>query len=161
MQHAARLVDGEYGQDGPAILAKHIDPTTHLSFTNHAMQAHRLESVGRLAGGIAHDVNNILTVVAGAADILHRRSADEPGAQTVVQMLKNSADRGKTLVDRLLAFTQAQDLKPEPLDLNAVTAALVADTYERYGEAVRTTHPPASAPLIAFADRAALYASVR
>lgn len=84
------------------------------------LRAHQLESVGRLAGGVAHELNNMLTPILGYGDMLIQDlSADEPGRAMVEQILL-SARRCRDLVSQLLAFASRQALEMRPVDLNEV-----------------------------------------
>ncbi len=80
-------------------------------------QAHKLEAVGRLAGGIAHDYNNILTVIRGNAQslLLHEQYASL--GRDALEHIDRAAARGSLLTARLLAFSQRQILQPESVDL--------------------------------------------
>jgi PAS domain S-box-containing protein len=81
-------------------------------------QAHRMESVGRLAGGVAHEANNQMSVILGASEfILQRRDVPEP-ARADVEFIQKAAERTAAVTAQLLAFSRRQVLKPEVLDLN-------------------------------------------
>lgn len=92
-------------------------------------QAQRMESIGRLAGGISHDFNNLLTVINGyAAMLLCREDLDGPARQSIVQISK-AGDRAAELTRQLLAFSKRQILQPVPLDLNQ----LIRDSETMFG----------------------------
>ncbi len=83
-------------------------------------QLQKMEAVGRLAGGVAHDFGNLLTVIHVRAQLaLHRLGAGEPARQDI-EMLDATAARAGGLVKQLLAFSRKQVLQPRVLDLNAV-----------------------------------------
>ncbi len=83
-------------------------------------QAQKLEAIGRLAGGVAHDFNNILTLIIGyAATLLNRPDLDVDGRASVENILK-AAERASSLTRQLLAFGRKQTMAPVVLDLNAV-----------------------------------------
>ena len=86
-------------------------------------QAERMEMVGRLAGGIAHEVNNQMTVVFGAADFLSRHL---PGPQEREDLgfIQRAARRTATITRQLLAYSRRQILQPQTVDLNVVIAGL-------------------------------------
>ena len=87
-------------------------------------QAHKMEAVGRLAGGVAHDFNNLLTIIRGHSDLLlDRMSGAEPSRHSVEQIQK-AAGRAVSMTRQLLAFSRMQVLQPRVLDLNAVLADL-------------------------------------
>src|ERR1051326_6576917 len=86
------------------------------------MQAQRIEAIGRLAGGVAHDFNNILGVIIGYSELL-MGCADVAGdqAEGLVEIRK-AAERGAAVTHQLLAFSRKQVLEPKVLDLNAVVS---------------------------------------
>ena len=87
-------------------------------------QAHKMEAVGRLAGGVAHDFNNVLTAIFGYADLLlDQFSADDP-RRADVQEIRRSAERAAALTRQLLAFSRKQMMQPRVLNLNDVIASL-------------------------------------
>ena len=83
-------------------------------------QMQKMEAVGRLAGGVAHDFGNLLTVIHVRAQLaLHRLGPAEPARQDI-ELLDETAARAGALVHQLLAFSRKQVLQPKVLDLNAV-----------------------------------------
>jgi two-component system, cell cycle sensor histidine kinase and response regulator CckA len=83
-------------------------------------QAQRLEAIGRLAGGVAHDFNNILGVVSGYCTLIDQRlGANHPVASFLTQ-IRAVSDRGAALIRQLLAFSRKQAVQPSVLDLNQV-----------------------------------------
>src|SRR5436190_13959317 len=81
----------------------------------HEMQ--KLESLGQLTGGVAHDFNNVLAAVLGNLDVLSRRPASDPEALRFIDGAIKAAERGASLTKRMLAFARRQELKPEAVDL--------------------------------------------
>ena len=92
------------------------DVTERRNLEERLSQSQRLESVGRLAGGMAHDLNNILTAVLGNAELL--TSALPAGAAEELAEITRSSLRARDLVQQLLAFARKQVLAPKVLDLN-------------------------------------------
>lgn len=85
-------------------------------------QSQKMESIGRLAGGVAHDFNNILVVILGYSDLLlNRLEADAPFYEDIVQ-IKRAGERAAGLVRQLLAFSRQQILQPVVLNLNEIVA---------------------------------------
>lgn len=80
--------------------------------------ARKMEAVGRLASGVAHDFNNLITVIAGAADRLQERLANQTGAQDLLNIIHDAANHASGLTGQLLAFGRRQVLHPVPLCLN-------------------------------------------
>jgi PAS domain S-box-containing protein len=84
------------------------------------LQAQKLETVGRLVGGVAHDFNNRLLVIMGYADLLKRGSAHDSVLASHAEVVVSSARRAADLTRQLLAYSRRQVLRPRPADLNAV-----------------------------------------
>ena len=82
--------------------------------------ARRMESIGLLAGGVAHDFNNMLTPILGNAEILLQELAADDERRGRVEHIVRAAERSKDLVRQLLAFARRQTLEMRPLDINAV-----------------------------------------
>ena len=91
---------------------------------DHLRQAQRIEAVGNLAGGVAHEVNNMMTAVIGFGGfVLKRLPEDHPSRPDVTEMVK-AATRAAGVTRQLLAFTRQQVLQPSVLDINAVITEL-------------------------------------
>jgi PAS domain S-box-containing protein len=89
------------------------------------IQSQKIESVGRLAGGIAHDHNNMLGVILGHADLAILKIKDNSSLLNHLQEIHNAAQRSAELTQQLLAFARRQTIAPRVMDLNAaVTATL-------------------------------------
>jgi len=86
-------------------------------------EAQKLETIGQLTGGVAHDFNNLLTPIIGSLDLLARR-APEPRAAKLIDGALTAAERAKTLVQRLLAFSRRQSLESRAVDLAALIAGV-------------------------------------
>jgi two-component system cell cycle sensor histidine kinase/response regulator CckA len=105
-------------------------------------QAQKMEAVGRLAGGVAHDFNNMLAVISGYTDLalmnLDRSDPTYPDIQEVAKAARRSAD----LVRQLLAFARQQTIAPRALDLNEAIASLLKMLHRLIGEDVALTWTP-------------------
>jgi PAS domain S-box-containing protein len=94
-------------------------------------QSQKLESMGQLTGGVAHDFNNLLTPIVGSLDMLQRRGIGGEREQRLIGGALQSAERAKTLVQRLLAFARRQPLQPAAIDVPSLVegmADLIAAT---------------------------------
>ena len=78
-------------------------------------QSQKMESLGRLTGGVAHDFNNLLTPIVSCLDLLHRQH-DDPRSRRLIDGAMASAQRAAALVKHLLAFARRQTLDPRPTD---------------------------------------------
>jgi PAS domain S-box-containing protein len=96
------------------------DVTEHRVAEERLRQAHRMESVGRLAGGVAHEANNQMSVVLGASSFILRRTDVPEPVRADVEFIQKAAERTAAVTAQLLAFSRRQILKPEVLDLNAL-----------------------------------------
>jgi PAS domain S-box-containing protein len=90
----------------------------------HLRDVQRIESVGRLAGGVAHEVNNQMTVALGCADYLLRRHDLPPAALSDVRHIREAAERSAAITQQLLAFGRRQLLRPQVVDLNDLVTRL-------------------------------------
>ncbi len=97
-----------------------IDITERKHLESQFRHSQKMEAVGHLAGGVAHDFNNFLTIITGYSQMIHRKlDAGSPMRAHVEEILK-SGERAAALTRQLLAFSRRQDFCPQTLDLNAV-----------------------------------------
>ena len=87
-------------------------------------QAHKMEALGRLAGGVAHDFNNLLTVIRGHSDLLLDRLQPGDALYRNSQQIRQTADRAASLTRQMLAFSRMQVLQPKVLDVNELIAEM-------------------------------------
>ena len=85
-------------------------------------QAHKMEAVGRLAGGVAHDFNNLLTIIRGHSDLLMDRADSDDNIRRNIEQVQKAANRAVAMTRQLLAFSRKQVLQPRIVDLNSVVA---------------------------------------
>ncbi len=85
-----------------------------------AFLAQRMEIVGRLTGGIAHELNNVLTVITGTIGILAEAVADRPDLAAITGLIDQAAARGADLTAYLIAFTRGRSSQPAEVDVNAL-----------------------------------------
>lgn len=102
------------------------DITSRKQAEEHYRQTDRLEAVGRLAGGIAHDLNNMLMSILGSAAFVSRRLAPDSGEVSELQRLTLAANRSAKLTQQLLAFARRDMIQPQVVDLNAVVTDAVS-----------------------------------
>jgi PAS domain S-box-containing protein len=87
-------------------------------------QSQKMDAIGQLTGGVAHDFNNVLTVITGTIDILRDGMADRPELAAVAQLMEDAATRGAEITSQLLTFARRQPLEPRVIDVNG----MVTDT---------------------------------
>ena len=107
-------------------------------------QSQKMEAIGRLAGGLAHDLNNVLTVIAGYTEMqLGSLPATDPNRSHATQIMQ-AAERATALTHQLLAFSRRQVLQPKALDLNLVVSSLETLLRRLIGEDVEVAFTPAA-----------------
>jgi nitrogen-specific signal transduction histidine kinase/TolB-like protein/FixJ family two-component response regulator len=102
-------------------------------------QAQKMESLGRLTGGVAHDFNNLLTVVLGNAAALRVNAEARGDAEAIrrAEMIERAAERGGRLAAQLLAYSRKQMLRPETISVYQIISATTELLAQAAGEAVR------------------------
>lgn len=107
-----------------------------LSQQRSVQHAQRLESVGQLTGGVAHDFNNLLAVITGCLELLKVRAGENRPVIELADRALTAAERGATLIQRLLAFSRRQMLNPESTDVNALLGDVLELTRRSLGEQI-------------------------
>ncbi len=85
-------------------------------------QSQKLDAIGKLTGGVAHDFNNMLTVITGTTETLVTGLTDRPALQQTAQLIDQAAERCSELIQHLLAFARRQPLHPRNVDVNATVS---------------------------------------
>lgn len=96
------------------------DVTERQQLETQLRQAQKMEAIGQLAAGVAHDFNNILTVISGHCELLATGSPSDRSWQDSIAEIRRSTELGSASIQQLLAFGNRQILEPKILDLNAV-----------------------------------------
>jgi len=113
------------GADSRAVLTGFVrDITERRLLEEQLRQSQKLEAIGRLAGGVAHDFNNILMSIMGAADLLLMQMRRDDPAKDEANEIKQSVDRGAGLTRQLLAFSRRQSTRPRLFALDAVVRGM-------------------------------------
>ena len=129
-----------------------VDITDRQRLETQLRQAQKMEAVGRLAGGVAHDFNNVLTVISGFSDLLLRQLGPGHVAHQDLEEIRNAADRATALTRQLLAFSRKNVVAPRVIDLNQVVANLERLLRRLVGEDIVLTTALAAQPAWVKAD---------
>ena len=108
------------------IVATYRDTTEKRRLQEALVHSQRLDAVGRLAGGVAHDFNNLISVINGYCQILAGQIADNPQALREVEEIHKAGQKAATLTRQLLAFGRRQPMNPRVINLNQI----VRDNHE-------------------------------
>ncbi len=100
------------------------------------LRAARMEAVGQLAGGVAHDFNNLITVINGFSDLMLQKTPAEDPHHRYLQQIRGAGERAAAVTRQLLVFSRKDDAKVELVDLNAVLAGLHKMLAMLVGEAI-------------------------
>ncbi len=116
-------------------------------------QSQKMEAMGSLTGGVAHDFNNLLTPIIGGLDMLQRKSVGGEREQRLIAGALHSAERAKTLVQRLLAFARRQPLQARAVDIGALVSGMAELVASTSGPQTRVTVDLAEKLPAALADQ--------
>jgi PAS domain S-box-containing protein len=136
------------------------DVTDQRRTEDQLRQAQKMEAVGQLTGGMAHDFNNILTAVIGNLDLAAARLPEDDKALTHCRLALNAALSGAELVKRLLAFSRRQALRPEPTRVEAVIDGVMPLLRRTLGEHIRIKLSSPARLWPALADTAQLESAI-
>ena len=127
------------------------DITEELRRDEMLRHSQKMDAMGQLTGGVAHDFNNLLMPIIGSLDMLQRKGVGDQRSQRMIDGALQSAERAKTLVQRLLGFARRQPLQPEPIDLPVLVLGMESLLASTVGPRVRISYdleadlPPAVA----------------
>ena len=108
---------GVRGLGEAAVLLSLADTTEETRLKRQVAQATKMQAVGQLAGGVAHDFNNVLTAIIGYCDLMLLRHTPGDSDYDDIQQIKANSNRAASLTRQLLAFSRQQTLQPEVLQL--------------------------------------------
>ncbi len=148
-------VRDEHGQVVSYVAIK-LDVSRQKQLESQLLQSQKLEAIGQLAGGVAHDFNNILSVIMLQNEMLVSRNDLSSEVQEALGEIRVAAERAAKLTRQLLLFSRRQVMQPRLLDLNEVVAGLLKMLQRLIGEDLQIhliLHP---APLVTNADPAML-----
>jgi signal transduction histidine kinase len=119
------------------VLAIFHDVTEHRLAEQRSNQSERLAAIGRLTGGVAHDFNNILTVIIGRSGLLLAQLAPDSPDKTSIEEIDRAAQRAAGLTRQLLAFSRKQILQAKVMDLNTVVTDIESMIRRLIGEDIQ------------------------
>ncbi len=96
------------------------DITEHRKLEEQLRQSQKMEAVGQLAGGVAHDFNNILTAIIGYGNLMQMKIKEDDPLRVHIEQILSSSERAANLIRSLLAFSRKQIMNPKPLNLNEI-----------------------------------------
>ena len=133
----ALTVAGLRGLGEPAVLLLLKDNSEEAKLKRQVAQATKMQAVGQLAGGVAHDFNNILTAIIGHCDLMLMRHAPGDSDYDDIQQIKSNSNRAAGLTRQLLAFSRQQTLRPQVLQLPDVVSEVSHLLKRLLGETVQ------------------------
>jgi PAS domain S-box-containing protein len=127
------------------------DVTERRVLEEQLRQSQKLEAVGRLAGGVAHDFNNMLTAISGYTAFALEHAEDGSTLRSDLDEIRKATDRATLLTRQLLAFSRKQVLEPELIDLNEIVTEMESMLRPLIGADVmlKTALDPALGPIVA------------
>ncbi|MBS0520194.1 MAG: response regulator [Proteobacteria bacterium] len=121
---------------GGGAVIRCVDVTDRLRDEAALRQAQKMEAVGQLTGGMAHDFNNILQIVQANLDLIKKEMSGNPAAQSRLRSASAAAERGARLTQQLLAFSRRQPLAPRPTNVGRLVGDLPGLLRHALGERV-------------------------
>ena len=132
LNYTTPLFDDNGNIDGAIMV--NLDITDRQNLELQLLQSQKMESIGRLAGGVAHDFNNMLSVILGHAELLLGRLSTDDHLYAGLRSIQQAAEQSANLTRQLLAFARKQTVAPKVLDLNDVVAGMLNILQRLIGE---------------------------
>ena len=142
--------DGQ-GNISGAVLVYH-DATASRETERQLFQSQKLDSIGKLTGGVAHDFNNMLTVISGNTETLVAGLKDQPELQRTARLIDDAAERCAELIQHLLAFARKQPLQPRDVEINTAIADIARLLRPTLGEQIQIETVLERGPMTAHID---------
>lgn len=139
----------EFNSEGGALLV--LADITHQKQADHErekmqallLQSQKVESIGRLAGGVAHDFNNMLAIISGNVELAMRKLDSDKSIKNHLWQIKETTNRSADLTRQLLGFARRQTIKPQVLDLNNAIEDMLKMLRRLIGEDIELLWKPA------------------
>ncbi len=132
----AMTIAGARGLGEAAVLLSLKDNSEESKLQRQVAQATKMQAVGQLAGGVAHDFNNILTAILGHCDLMLMRHSPGDSDYDDIQQIRNNSNRAASLTRQLLAFSRQQTLRPQVLQLPDIVSEVSNLLQRLLGETV-------------------------
>ncbi|MHC4054688.1 CHASE3 domain-containing protein [Bradyrhizobium sp. 25ACV] len=144
------MLDGQ-GDITGAVLVYH-DATMSRETERQLYQSQKLDAIGKLTGGVAHDFNNMLTVISGNTETLVASLKQQPELQRAARLIDDAAERCAELIQHLLAFARRQPLQPRNVEINAAIADIAKLLRPTLGEQIQIETVLEQGPMTAHID---------
>jgi len=128
---------GVRGLGSAAVLLGLTDTSEEVRLKRQVAQATKMQAVGQLAGGVAHDFNNVLTAILGTCDLMLMRHTPGDSDYDDIQQIRANSNRAASLTRQLLAFSRQQTLRPEVLQLPDVVSDISQMLKRLIGEKIQ------------------------
>jgi PAS domain S-box-containing protein len=135
-----------------SFIAALVDITERVQLEEQFRQAQKMESIGRLAAGVAHDFNNMLTVILGQCSLLLCNPGHRPETTEALNHIAQAAERAANLTRQLLTFSRRQVMQPRPLNLNELVTNLSKMLCRLLGEHIALQCHYSPVPPVVHAD---------
>jgi signal transduction histidine kinase/CHASE3 domain sensor protein len=150
------MVSGRPMRDGQgnisgAVLVYH-DATASRETERQLHQSQKLDAIGKLTGGVAHDFNNMLTVISGNTETLVASLKEQPELQRTARLIDDAAERCAELIQHLLAFARKQPLQPRDVEINAAIADIAKLLRPTLGEQIQIETALQQGPMTSHID---------
>jgi len=140
----------------PGIVVNSRDVSDRRQLEHRLVQAERMESIGRLAGGVAHDFNNLITVIASSVSLAKQEPDLNPDLRDDLDIVGEACGRAAQLTAQLLTFARREVAEPTPLDVDAVLADLAPMLKRLFDTSIDLVLVPGQGISLVKADRAQL-----
>ncbi|MEX2618548.1 MAG: PAS domain-containing protein [Alphaproteobacteria bacterium] len=151
-----RAFDGSVDTVGVAM----IDLTVQRQLENELHQSQKMEAIGQLTGGVAHDFNNMLSVVLGNLELIEELLDPDDKLHPLIEAAIRGAERGASLNQQLLSFSRRAFLAPKAINMNGQVLGLVEMLQRVLGETIEIQARPAENPWLCIADPAQVEAAL-
>ncbi|WP_433824715.1 hybrid sensor histidine kinase/response regulator [Actinoplanes sp. CA-015351] len=153
----APICDAAGALIGASVVARNITAAMEAAEQQRTMaershQAQRMESLGKLAGGVAHDFNNILAIIQNYTEFAAEMCDDKPEVRADLAHVTTAAERATNLTRQLLTFTRGDTVQPQDMDLNPAVAEVEAMLARTIGEDITLIAVPSARPIFVHAD---------